>query len=162
MTIYFLRHASAGERKKDPAKDAKRGLDRVGIEQAVQMGRVLAGLESHLDVILTSPLKRAAQTATLVANEMGYEGKLVVEASLRPGAAFSAFQQALAKHAGHESMLVVGHNPNLSQFLGRLIGDRSRPAHVSLRKASLARVDTLRGAATLHWLLTPKAVTVNH
>ncbi|HXE32224.1 MAG TPA: phosphoglycerate mutase family protein [Terriglobales bacterium] len=160
MTIYFLRHASAGEKKKDPTKDAHRALDRDGIEQAVRMGRVLAALESHLDAIFASPLKRAVQTAAAVANEMGFEGKIQSEPALAPDATYAAFQQMLAKHSGHDSILVVGHNPNLSQFLGRMLGTASHPVRVELRKGGMAKLVTGRPGAALHWLLTPKAVNV--
>ncbi|HVB40234.1 MAG TPA: histidine phosphatase family protein [Terriglobales bacterium] len=160
MTLYIVRHASAGESKKDPAKDAKRALDRSGIAQAMHMGRVLANLETQLDAVLTSPLKRAAQTAALVANEMGFEGKLRPEPALAPDGSYAAFQQLLARNAGHEAVLVVGHNPNLSLFLGRLVAGPGAPARIELRKGAAARVRAQPGqaGAVLEWLLTPKVV----
>ena len=85
MIIYFLRHASAGEPFANPKKDEKRALDKDGIEQCGYVGRALAAIDAQVDCILSSPLKRATQTASLVGNEMGYEGKLQIEAALRPG-----------------------------------------------------------------------------
>ncbi|MGH9530726.1 MAG: SixA phosphatase family protein, partial [Terriglobales bacterium] len=79
MIIYFLRHASAGERIANPKKDEKRALDKAGIEQCGYVGRALNALDVHVDVIISSPLKRAAQTASLVGNELSYEGKLQLE-----------------------------------------------------------------------------------
>ncbi len=84
MILYFLRHASAGQPLSNPKKDEKRALDQAGIEQCGYVGRALAALEVQVDVIISSPLKRAAQTASLVGNEMGYEGKLQLEDALRP------------------------------------------------------------------------------
>jgi len=158
MTVYFLRHASAGERKKDLGKDIKRGLDRAGIDQASSMGRVLAGLEVHMDAIVTSPLKRAAQTATLVANEMGFDGKLQISPALAPGATYSAFQRLLSHYSGFDVILLVGHKPNLMHFLGRLIGGSARPARIAMPKGGLAKVELVRSGAALEWLLTPKTV----
>ena len=158
MTVYFLRHASAGARRKDPERDRRRGLDRDGIEQATHMGRVLAALESHLDAILASPYKRAAQTAALVANEMGFEGKLQTEVALAPGAALADFHALLARNRHHDAILVVGHNPTLSLFLGDCIGVPGAAARVELRKGGLAKVSMERHGGTLHWLLTPKTV----
>ena len=63
MILYFVRHASAGERVIDPKKDEKRALDPDGIEQCRLMGRLLAALDVQVDAIIASPLKRAAQTA---------------------------------------------------------------------------------------------------
>src|ERR1700730_14297395 len=123
MIIYFLRHASAGESMMNPKKDEKRALDQTGIEQCGYVGRALAALDVHVDVIISSPLKRATQTASLVGNEMGYEGKLVLDDALKPGASFDDFRRLVDKQAKREAVMVVGHNPNLSEFLGRSIGE---------------------------------------
>src|ERR1022692_5018857 len=76
MDIYFLRHANAGEPKVNPARDEKRPLDKLGIEQSHDVGRALAALGVSPEVIISSPLRRAAQTAAVVANELGYEDKV--------------------------------------------------------------------------------------
>src|SRR5208282_2429927 len=68
MIIYFLRHASAGEAFANPKKDEKRALDKEGIEQCGYVGRALAAIEAQVDCIISSPLKRATQTASLVGN----------------------------------------------------------------------------------------------
>ena len=85
MILYFLRHASAGQHMANPKKDEKRALDKDGIEQCGYVGRALAALAVQVDAVISSPLKRATQTASLVGNEMGYEGKLQIEDALRPG-----------------------------------------------------------------------------
>jgi phosphohistidine phosphatase len=158
MIIYFLRHASAGERMSNPKKDEKRPLDKTGIEQCGYMGRALTALDVQVDVILSSPLKRAAQTASLVGNEMGYEGKLQLSDALRPEASFADFRKLLDKYAKYESIMVVGHNPNLSEFLGRAIRENGCEAMIDLKKAGVARVEMERNAGVLQWSLTPKAV----
>ena len=158
MIIYFLRHASAGEHLVNPKKDEKRALDKEGIEQCGYVGRALASLEAQVDVIISSPLKRATQTASLVGNEMGYEGKLQIETGLRPEASFTDFRRILEKYARQESIMVVGHNPNLSQFLGTVISESGCEASVELKKGAVARVDMRRTSGTLQWCLTPKAL----
>src|SRR5579872_1765516 len=158
MIIYFLRHASAGEHLLSPKKDEKRALDKEGIEQCGYVGRALAAIEAQVDVIVSSPLKRATQTASLVGNEMGYEGKLQVETALRPEATFADFRKMLEKYATAESVMGVGHNPNLSQFLGAVISESGCEASVDLKKAAVARVDMRRSSGTLLWCLTPKAL----
>lgn len=158
MIVYFLRHASAGERVSNPKKDEKRALDRGGIEQCGDVGRALLTLDVQVDLILSSPLKRSAQTASLVGNEIGYEGKLVFEDALRPGATFAEFRKLLDKYSKYESMMVVGHNPNLSEFLGRIISETGCEALVELKKAAVARVEVGRSLAALHWCITPKVL----
>lgn len=156
MIIYFLRHANAGEHLENPKRDEKRALDPAGIEQCGYVGRALAAVDAQVDVIISSPLKRAAQTASLVGNEMGYEGKLVLSDALRPAASFAEFRKLLDKYSRYEAVMVVGHNPNLSEFVGRYIGGNGCEAHVELKKGAVARVETTRGPAALQWFLTPK------
>lgn len=158
MIIYFLRHASAGDPLVNPNKDEKRALDKDGIEQCGYVGRALAAIDTQVDVIISSPLKRSTQTASLVGNEMGYEGKLQIENALRPEATFSDFRRMLEKYSGQESIMVVGHNPNLSQFLGAVISESGCEASVDLKKGAVARVDMRRNSGTLQWCLTPKAL----
>src|SRR5881227_1036104 len=123
MILYFLRHASAGEHVANPKKDEKRALDKEGIEQCGYIGRALTALDVQVDTIISSPLKRATQTASLVGNELGHEGKLVLDPALTPAATFLDFRKMLGKFVKLESVMVVGHNPNLREFLGRIISE---------------------------------------
>lgn len=158
MILYFLRHASAGERIANPKKDEKRALDKEGIEQCGYVGRALAALNVQVDSIVSSPLKRSTQTASLVGNELGYEGKLQIDAALRPGTGFADFRKLLEKYSSQEAIMVVGHNPNLSQFLGSVISDSGCEASLELKKGAVAKVEMRRTAGTLQWCLTPKVL----
>src|ERR1700733_9923986 len=160
MILFFLRHSSGGEPLVNPKKDEKRALDAEGIEQCGFVGRALAALDVQVDVVVSSPLKRATQTASLVGNELGYEGKLQIEAGLRPGATLADFRKLLEKYARQEAVMVVGHNPNLSQFLGAVISDSGCEASVELKKGAVARVEMRRSSGTLNWCLTPKVARV--
>jgi phosphohistidine phosphatase len=158
MIVYFLRHANAGERLASPKKDEKRGLDKEGIEQCGYVGRALAALDAQVDAMISSPLKRATQTASLVGNEMGFEGKLQIEPALRPQATFADFRKVLDKYAKLEAIMVVGHNPNLSEFLGRVVSPTGCEAAMELRKGAVAKVELRRNSGSLSWCLTPKIV----
>jgi len=158
MIVYFLRHANAGERLLTAKKDEKRGLDKEGIEQCGYVGRALAALDVQVDAIISSPLKRSTQTASLVGNEMGFEGKLQIDAALRPQATFAEFRKLLDKCARQEAIMVVGHNPNLSEFLGRIISSAGCEAAVELRKGAVAKVELRRSTGSLAWCLTPKVL----
>ena len=156
MIIYFLRHANAGQSLSNPRKDEKRALDKDGIEQCGIVGRALSALDVQVDTIISSPLKRSAQTASLVGNELSYEGKLQLEDALRPGATYIDFRTMLEKYAKQEAILVVGHNPNLTEFLGRAISEPGSEAGVELKKGAVAKVDIGRNSGVLQWCLTPK------
>ncbi|HEV2715486.1 MAG TPA: histidine phosphatase family protein [Terriglobales bacterium] len=156
MILYFLRHASAGEHVANPKRDEKRALDKDGIEQCGYIGRALAALDVQVDAIVSSPLKRCTQTASLVGNEIGYEGKLQVDPGLRPQAGLADFRKLLEKFARQEAIMVVGHNPNLSQFLGAVISDPGGEASLELKKGAVAKVEMRRMSGTLQWCVTPK------
>jgi phosphohistidine phosphatase len=156
MVLYFLRHASAGEHLANPKKDEKRALDKEGIEQCGYIGRALAALEVQVDTIVSSPLKRCTQTASLVGNELGYEGKLQIDTGLRPEALLADFRKLLERYSSQDAVMVVGHNPNLSQFLGSVISDSGCEASLDLKKGAVAKVEMRRTAGTLQWCVTPR------
>ncbi len=156
MIIYFVRHASAGQHLTNPKKDEKRPLDADGIRQCGVMGRALAALNAQPDVIISSPLKRATQTASLIGNELGYEGKLLLESGLRPEASFADFRRMLDKYSKYEAIMVVGHNPSISEFLAHIVTKAGCEAHVDFKKAAVARVETVRNGAILNWFFTSK------
>jgi phosphohistidine phosphatase len=160
MVIYFLRHASAGQPFDSPKRDEKRGLDHEGIAQCGLIGRFLAAADVQVEAIVSSPLKRAAQTAFLVGNEMGFEGKIQMEAALRPAGTFAEFRMFLEKHRRQEAILVVGHNPNLSEFVGKMISVSGCEAAVDLKKGAVARIELRRNSGELLWCVTPRVLRV--
>lgn len=156
MIIYFLRHANAGEKRADPAKDEKRPLDKDGIVQCRYVGALLAALDTQVDQIITSPLKRATQTAALVGNEIGFDAKLQVSNALRPGATFEDFRELLTASAKYEAIMVVGHNPNLTEFVSQVVTNGGSRKSVELKKGGIARVDFSSKRSVLNWMVTPK------
>lgn len=162
MEIYLLRHASAGEPLSNPKKDAKRPLDEEGILQTRYIGRLLAQLDVQLDLIVSSPLVRAMQTASIAANELAYEGKIELSGALAPEASFAEFREMLKRLSKADAVMVVGHNPSLSEFLGRLIGDGVSPAMVEMKKGAVARVELRGKSGRLLWMVTPKIARVLH
>ena len=159
MNLYILRHASAGMRRQNPLLDAKRPLDKEGKKHCLQLAHVLNALDIQFDMIASSPLKRCLQTASLVGTETGYEAQILNSAALAPEATLKDFQKLLRDNSGRENLLVVGHNPNLTTFLGSLLVPASSPeAKIRLRKGSIARVVLTRGPATLQGLLDPRTV----
>lgn len=159
MNLYFLRHASAGLRRRSPILDLKRPLDKEGKKHCLQLAYVLNALNIQFDLIISSPLKRCLQTASLIGTETGYEAQILNSNALAPEATLKDFQRLLRENTHAENLLVVGHNPNLSSFLGSiLVPATSSEAKIRLRKGSMARVVLTRGPATLQTLLDPRTV----
>lgn len=166
MNLYILRHASAGTRRANPVIDVKRPLDKEGKQQCMLVGSYLSALHVQFDLIISSPLKRALQTASLVGTETGYERKIQISDALSPAANVAAFDKLIGTLSTYDNVLVVGHNPNLAVFLGTLFGTRSvgemgitrQPARprIRLRKGAIARVDCAQRPGTLHWLVDPR------
>jgi len=155
MILYLMRHADAGAIRENPVLDARRGLVKEGKEQCMLMARTLASLKVQIDVITSSPLKRALQSAQFVGTELGYEAKVEISPALAPNGTFAQFQALMAKYADREGVLAVGHNPNLFQFLGRMITGNGG-ASIRMRKCSIARVDMDRHPPRLQWLIDPR------
>jgi phosphohistidine phosphatase len=155
MILYLMRHASAGVPRENPVLDTKRALIKEGKDQCMLMARMLNALKVQVDVVVSSPLKRALQTAQFVGTEMGYEAKVEISKGLAPNASYADFQQMLAKYADREGVLAVGHNPNLFQFLGRLVTGNGGAA-IRMRKGSVARIDLDRHPPLLQWLIDPR------
>ncbi len=160
MNLYLLRHASAGIRRINPLLDLKRPLDKEGKRHCLQLALILNNLNIQFDLIVSSPLKRSLQTASFVGTETGYEAPILLSSALAPAATLPDFQKLLHEHGDRENLLVVGHNPNLTGFLGSLLVPASTrsTAQVRLRKGSLARVNLTRGPAVLQWMLDPRIV----
>jgi phosphohistidine phosphatase len=135
--IYLLRHGDAEEGNGD---DDARRLTPKGERQAEAAGRAVAALGAEIEVCLTSPKVRAADTARLACQALGVAPEVAME--LR-GGRFDA--PGLA--AGRGEALLVGHEPDFSSEVARLTG-----AKVKLRKGGLVIVD----GSTLIALLRPK------
>jgi phosphohistidine phosphatase len=149
MLIYFLRHGEADwpDWKKP---DDERPLTEKGKKEMHQVGAFLANLSVKPDVVLTSPLPRASQTAEIAA---GYvDAKCVQEESLGPGFGRAALKK-IVKKRGAESVMLVGHEPDFSKTVGRLTG-----ARVKLAKAGIALVEVGPDldCGKLLWLFPPK------
>ena len=160
MVIYFLRHANAGQKHFSSAeKDAKRPIDKIGEEQSHDVGRALAYIGVRVNVIISSPLTRAMQTASIVAGQLGHEEKIVQDKALRPEATFEEFKALLNRHKDKLAIMVVGHDPSMTQFVNRVLSGGRPMAAIEMKKAGVAKIDMeLRRPAVLRWCMTPKVV----
>jgi phosphohistidine phosphatase len=159
MILYFLRHANAGQPKLDPKKDEKRPLDKQGIEQCHDVGRALAALDVKVDVIISSPLVRALQTAEIVGNEIRQKNKIITDTALRPEASYVSFQELLRRYDDKKALMIVGHNPSQTEFLNKLLAGSESFHAIELKKCGVAKVEKEgHAAATLKWLMPPKVI----
>jgi phosphohistidine phosphatase len=167
MRLFFLRHGLAGDRETWTGLDAERPLTEEGRSELHDIARGLARLDFKLDGIVTSPFVRAAQTAEIVVPELGL--RPLVWPALASGFTLAALGPLLQAHRDMRRLMLVGHEPDFSDVVGRIVGGRT-PASLMLKKGGCCRVDIatervigagddgdkLAGRGALVWLLTPK------
>lgn len=159
MRCYFLRHGPAGDSEDWHGDDFERPLTDEGVERMQREASSIAELGLDPDVIVTSPLIRARQTAEIVAEELEMRDRLVEDAHLGLDFDLKRLTRILEKHAGAHAVMLVGHDPSMSRTIGQLIGG----ARVELKKGSLAcvRVEASSVKGELVFLLPPKVLAAN-
>lgn len=162
MNLYLMRHGIAVA-PDDPAfpDDNERPLTSKGVKRMRRAARGVARLEISFDGILTSPLVRARQTAEIVAAALGMEAHLEAISSLAPDSTVDHLLFGLTRYQDRGHLLLVGHEPLLSQTMSALLCPGGRQdLTIEVRKGSLCRieVDSLPPSkpGTLHWHLTPR------
>jgi phosphohistidine phosphatase len=160
MDLYVLRHAIAvphGEAGYE--KDSDRPLTAKGAKKMRKIARGMASLGIRPDVILSSPLPRARQTAEIAAGELGLEKRVRISGSLAVGGDHGdLIREINEQHASAGAVMIVGHEPYLSGLISVLLSD-SAGVDITMKKGGLCKVqvDTLRHGrcGRLEWLLTP-------
>lgn len=158
MEIYILRHGIA-EDGQPGMSDAERALTDTGREKlrAVLEQAHQAGVKPSL--ILTSPYRRATQTAHMAGHVLGCN-KIAENDVLTPESAPKAVWDAICARRREPAILLAGHEPLLGMTVGYLLGAPS--LLIDLKKAALVRIDqeSFRGAphGILKWMLTPRLV----
>ena len=155
MILYFLRHGKAGQPL--ASNDAARELTPNGAAELRAASLLWRRLNLRPDVILSSPLPRALQTARLLCDAIG--GAPVADERLRAGASWGDLARAMAAHPDARRIMFVGHEPDLSSAIIELTG----AASVRMRKGGLACVEFYGvpepGGGEIAWLLDPDLYT---
>ncbi len=159
MQLFFVRHGRAESRETWEGDDGDRPLTPAGRRAMAREAETFAALGVHPDVILTSPLARARETAEVVAGRLGLEASLSDEPRLAPGFGPAHLREILAERPEAGGVMLVGHEPDFSATIGALVGG----AAVVCKKGSLARVDldSEGWQARLVWLLQPRLLTLS-
>jgi len=149
MQLYFLRHGEADW--PDWTKpDDERPLTDFGKKEVRQVAKFLERLKVKPDLIVTSPLPRASQTAEIAADYL--KVKLRTDELLEPGFGMSELRTVLKRHRS-KVLLVVGHEPDFANVISELTG-----ASLKLSKAGVALldIDPESNEGKLLWLFPPK------
>ena len=147
MHLYFLRHGAADWPDWDQPDD-ERPLTKAGRKEMHAVGELLADLKAKPDIILTSPLPRAAQTADIAAEHLKVRAR--EEKLLAPGFRVEDLTRLRRKYP-QQVLMLVGHEPDFTLVIGALTG-----ANLKLSKGGIALVDLNLRKGKLLWLFPPK------
>lgn len=160
LSLYVLRHAKA-EEGVPTGGDHERALKRRGLKAARLVGNFLTRLDEAPELVLSSTAVRARETATAAGEAGGWKAKLELNSVLYGAGSEALLRELAAVQARAKRLLLVGHQPALSQLIGALTGGEP-----DFPTAALARIDfelerwseiaPRRGR--LVWLLTPDAI----
>ena len=164
MNLFILRHGLASDPGEDgqprDLKDAERPLSPKGRQRMRHITAAMRAMQLKFDVVATSPLLRARQTAQIVTEALELRRQLVLTDNLAPAGSPQLLVEQLNELGPRaKNILLVGHEPYLSRLIALLVAGNTMAA-VDLKKGGLAKleIEKLRYArcATFAWLLTPK------
>ena|ERR1700733_4486116 len=160
MELYLLRHGIA-EDHSPTGRDVDRALTEEGREKLHRVLKRAAAAGVSPSLIVSSPYKRALETAEIAASELKYKGEILRSGSLIPDSSPPSVWSEIREHRNEPAILLAGHEPLFSATVAFLLG--STHAMVDFRKAALVRID-LHGfgaepQGVLQWMLTPKVST---
>lgn len=141
MNLYLLRHGPAAE-PDDPRyrQDRDRPLTEEGFDKMRRAARGMARLELAFDLVIASPYLRAAQTAEVVVSALSPAPPLETSVALVPeGDPGPLFTALAAREPAPQSVLLVGHEPFMSDLISRLLtGGPGLP--VEMKKGALCKI----------------------
>lgn len=158
MDLFILRHGEAGRSSTTVRDDSKRTLTIEGEKEITSISEGIKELKIEFDYIFTSPLLRAKQTAELVSKVVVPKNQIKELDELKPEGDKLQLYNKLSNLKQDSSVLIVGHEPYLSELVGETISNGE--CKIDLKKAGLVRIRVtttlpkLKGE--LRWLLTPK------
>ena len=161
MELYILRHAIAlphGTAGYD--QDSDRPLTPKGAKKMRSISKGMQALGINFDLILSSPFMRAKETADIVANTFKAQKKLKFSDTLAvDGNPSELIDELNDKHSSHEAVMLVGHEPYLSELVSMLISGDLR-VKTTMKKGGLCKLSASSlqygHCATLEWLLAPR------
>jgi len=161
MELVFLRHGLAVDREEWKGEDEGRPLTTEGVDRTKEVVRGLRALKVRPDVILSSPLLRARETAEIAKQGLSSDAKVELADELTSSAAPDQLIARLADLAEKPVVLCVGHEPHLSTTISAMVSGKTA-ASFEVKKAGACCIRFTgipkAGAGTLLWLLPPKVL----
>ena len=158
--LYVVRHGIAVEPGTLGIPDDDRLLTAKGEKRIRQIARGLVRLDLELDRIVTSPLPRARATAEIIADVLDARKIIEISNVLQTGSAAATIERWLRERT-EERLMIVGHNPTLSDLVSLLVLGAIQPAFCDLKKggiAALTRSPAASGLYEVNWIAPPRLI----
>lgn len=154
--LYLLRHGIATPPGVIGTSDGDRPLTAEGEKHMRQIARGLRRLDPGLERIFSSPLRRAAKTAEIVADALDMTDRLEFTDALHADRDAASIRDWV-KARPEGCVMLVGHNPSLSDLIGLLITGQPGVVPLELRKGGIAALSAMPGLGMrLDWLARPR------
>ncbi len=158
MDIIIFRHGAAEPRNGDKTKESERQLTPDGKNDVREVARFILSRERDFDMIVTSPYRRAYETAKIAGTILKLRDRIEVWDELAPACDMPAVFGRLGGFPPDQRILLIGHEPCLSNLIGRILSDNAG-TRIALAKAGCAKIRNVTfspsASGELHWIVTP-------
>lgn len=161
LELYMIRHGFADEPLEDEKMDEERPLKKKGKEQIQDVSKGLKAQKTRFDVVFSSPLLRAKETAEIVNEFCGKSQEVEITDLLRPESSYNALIKFLNTFKSNKTVAIVGHEPFLSGFASYCLS-KSKRSLIHLKKGGVLMLEIDEvikpGHCLLSWLMEPTQI----
>jgi phosphohistidine phosphatase len=142
MDIYLIRHGKAVDLDSEIVEEGFRYLTPEGRELSYKVAKKLKNLKTGFELIISSPLVRAVQTAEIFASVLNHKGEMKTAIELVGGISFNRFLQLIKRNSHLKSIAFFGHSPDVNHFSVSLIKEHSVPElKINFKNCSVCKIN---------------------
>ena len=141
MDIYLIRHGAAVDLDTEIVEEGFRYLNNEGRRQTEDVARTLKKLKTKFDVIFSSPLVRAVQTAEIFAGVLNHKGEIKTTIELIGGHSPVKFRSLIHRNTRYKSIACIGHAPDVYNFGAGLINNENKKPKIHFHNSSVLKID---------------------
>jgi phosphohistidine phosphatase len=156
MDIYIVRHGVAADLDNEITEEGFRYLTIHGRNHCRIVAQKLKDMKVKFDVMISSPLVRAVQTAEVFASVLKYDAEIKTAIELIGGNSYNRFIQLLKRNSHHDTIGIFGHTPDVNSFALNLVkSDHCKDLQLNFKNASVCKInyDPASETGTFKWFL---------
>jgi phosphohistidine phosphatase len=141
IKLFIIRHGVAADLDHEIADESYRYLTVHGRNHCKIIADKLRELKVSPDIIISSPLVRAVQTAEIFASVLGYKNEIKTAIELIGGSPFSRFLSLIRRNSHYGNIALVGHAPDVNEYSHNLVKESSPAVKFNFKNSSVCRID---------------------